>query len=72
MHTYCAICASRERDWFAHDGGATVAAGNDSEVVAAWNGLDDRVGLVILSKAAADALGPRVDERAQTLTVVMP
>lgn len=44
----------------------------DADVADAWDGLDDDVGLVILSREVAAILGARVDDHPDRLVVVTP
>ncbi|MGZ4142684.1 MAG: V-type ATP synthase subunit F [Actinomycetota bacterium] len=54
-------------------GGARVVPAEDAAaVMRAWESLADDASVVILTCAAADALGERVAERPRVLTVVMP
>lgn len=53
--------------------GVTVVAAEEPRAVReAWRGLPRDVTLVILTPAAADALGPALGDGARPLTVVMP
>lgn len=53
--------------------GVTVVAAEEPRAVReAWQGLPRDVTLVILTPAAADALGPALGAGARPLTVVMP
>jgi vacuolar-type H+-ATPase subunit F/Vma7 len=49
-----------------------VPADTASDCVEAWSSLGAHVGLVILSAAAADAIGPQRDERPGVLMAVTP
>lgn len=54
-------------------GGALISpADGAQEVRAAWDSLDDRVKVVVLTPAAAAALDGAYDRRPGILTVVMP
>jgi len=54
-------------------GGASAAAADDAaEVAAVWEALGPDVGLVLLTPAAARIVMPRLGERPELLTVVMP
>ncbi len=44
----------------------------DEETLGAWTAMDDDVGLVILTRRAAESLRDVLDERPRTLTVVTP
>jgi hypothetical protein len=48
------------------------AAGDDAAVRAAWEGLSEEVGCLILTPAAHAALEPLLDERPSLLWAVMP
>ena len=52
--------------------GAVLPAEDAGAVHAAWERLPDDVALVILTPAAADALGPAASPAAPPLTAVMP
>lgn len=72
MSEVAAIGAPLQVAGFALAGARVYPAVDDDQVRAAWQGLPDRVAVVILTQAAADALG--ADRRAlqAPLTVVMP
>ena len=72
MSAVIGIGATHEMEGFALAGVHVISAATDAEVDAAWTGLDDAVGLVILSPAAARHLEGKLDARADVLTVVMP
>jgi vacuolar-type H+-ATPase subunit F/Vma7 len=57
---------------FALAGAHVLAAAGPEEVRAAWSGLPDAVAVVILTAAAAAALGDSRTEQGARLTVVMP
>ncbi|MEV5480082.1 MULTISPECIES: V-type ATP synthase subunit F [Streptomyces] len=53
--------------------GVTVLVAEEPDVVrAAWRDVREEAGLVILTPAAADALGPAVLDRIPPLTAVLP
>ncbi|MCQ4080612.1 V-type ATP synthase subunit F [Streptomyces sp. RB6PN25] len=53
--------------------GVTVLVAEDPHAVReAWRALSDEVTLVIVTPAAADALGPGIVESTRPLTAVMP
>ncbi len=72
MSTIVAIGATYELEGFALAGVKVIAAATDAEVAHAFSVLDDEVGMVILSPAAAKALGSAVAARRDVLTAVMP
>lgn len=53
-------------------GAQLLAATTPDEVRRCWDGLPADVGVVLLTRTAADALGPKVLESAVVLTVVLP
>jgi vacuolar-type H+-ATPase subunit F/Vma7 len=54
-------------------GGATTMSADDPEAVRrSWDALPGDTAVVVLTAAAADAIGPRTDERPGVLTVTMP
>ncbi len=57
---------------YALAGAVVMAAENADEVRAAWDGLAEDIGVVILTPAAADALGPDRTSDLRHLAVVMP
>ncbi len=61
-----------ELEGFALVGVRVRAAETPALVLGAWHDLDADVGLVILSAAAAEVLGPTLTDRPGTITVVMP
>lgn len=67
-----AIGATHELEGFALVGATVIAAATPSQATEAWRTLDENVGLVILSPAAAEMLDSFLSERPHTLTVVMP
>lgn len=72
MSTVAAIGETHELEGFALVGVAVTPAATEAHIVDAWRNLDDDVGLVILSRAAAEALRPMFADRPDTLTVAMP
>lgn len=71
MSSVVGIGATHEMEGFALAGVRVIPAATDTEVAVAWSGLDDEVGLVILSPAAALVRATLAD-RPGVLTVVMP
>jgi vacuolar-type H+-ATPase subunit F/Vma7 len=57
---------------FAMVGVAVVAVGDATEARAAWASLPDDVGLVILTRSAAEALQPVLHQPGEPLWAVMP
>jgi vacuolar-type H+-ATPase subunit F/Vma7 len=57
---------------FALAGAVVVAAEGPEAVRAAWSSLDEEVAVVVLTSAAAAALGEGLEPRHWPLTVVMP
>jgi vacuolar-type H+-ATPase subunit F/Vma7 len=57
---------------FALAGASVVVAEGPAQVAAAWQALPDDVGLVVLTPAAAAALGSDAGDRPHVLTAVMP
>jgi len=57
---------------FAVTGVPVITAETESEIIAAWDGLDDDVGLVILSARASEVLRADLEGRADRLSAVMP
>ncbi len=53
-------------------GAHAIAARDDADVLAAWEELPDDVELLVLTPAAARALGDRVGQRPRLLWVVLP
>jgi len=72
MSTVAAIGETHELQGFALVGVAVTPAANRAQVIEAWENLDDDVGLVILSRRAAETLRPMLANRRDTLTVAMP
>jgi vacuolar-type H+-ATPase subunit F/Vma7 len=72
MNRVVAIGATHEMEGFALAGVQVIPAATKAAVTAAWTGLDHDVGLVILSPATAEQLGPDIASRSDLLTVVMP
>lgn len=52
--------------------GATVVATDEVGADAAWQGLPDDVGLLVLTPAVADALAGRLPHRGRLLWTVLP
>ncbi len=71
-HTVAAIGDSDDLDGFRLVGVTVTAVQTPSAALAAWDALSERVGLVILSPSAASALGPRLSERPEVMTVTTP
>jgi vacuolar-type H+-ATPase subunit F/Vma7 len=57
---------------FAMVGVAVIAVGDAAETRAAWTSLPDDVGLVILTRSAADSLQPLLHQPGEPLWAVMP
>lgn len=72
MRTVVGIGEEGALTGFTLTGVPVFTAGTDSEIVAAWDGLDDDVGLVILSDRAAQVLRAEIEGRADRLSAVMP
>jgi vacuolar-type H+-ATPase subunit F/Vma7 len=72
MSTIVAIGDSDELEGFVLVGVRVIPAATDPEIIDAWSNLDEQVGLVILSSAAARRLEPELSDRPDVLTVVMP
>ena len=53
-------------------GALVLAAEDTASVLAAWRGLPDDTGVVVLSPAAADALGQERQAPGAPMTVVLP
>lgn len=71
--THLAAIGERRRVTGLATAGVVVLPAEDPETVrAAWRGLPADVGLVILTPAAAAALGPGPREALDPLTAVMP
>lgn len=70
MGSIAVIGESGPLEGFALCGATVLVTADDAGAVAAWRGLDDDVALVVLSAAAARALGDRPGERPDVLTVV--
>jgi vacuolar-type H+-ATPase subunit F/Vma7 len=67
-----ALGADAELAGFALAGVAVLPTATAEETLGAWTAMDDDVGLVILTRRAAEALRDVLDERPHTLTVVTP
>ncbi len=72
MRTAVALGDWSALDGFALVGVAVLRAASDAEVVDAWDALGDDVALVVLTPGAAHALGDRLVEHVDRLTVVTP
>lgn len=72
MGSVIALGESHELDGFALVGADVVHVDDPTLVRTAWAELDDDVGLVVLTGAAAEALGDLLDERPEVLKAVMP
>lgn len=72
MTEVAAIGAELEVAGFALAGARVYPADADEKVRAAWRDLPDTVAVVILTAAAADALGADREAARAPLTVVMP
>ncbi|MFJ9535914.1 hypothetical protein ACIRPX_01450 [Streptomyces sp. NPDC101225] len=71
--THVAAIGERQRViGLATAGVVVLPAENPEAVRAAWSGLPAEVGLVILTPAAAAALGPGARDAQDPLTAVMP
>lgn len=72
MNTVAAIGAQPDVVGFALAGAQVYPADDPDEVRRAWRALPDGVTVVVLTEAAADALGDERAAHAAPLTVVMP
>jgi vacuolar-type H+-ATPase subunit F/Vma7 len=72
MNTVAGIGDDSALDGFALAGVTVHSADTDFESTAAWENLDDAVGLVILSARAAQVLDVVLAQCPDRLTVVMP
>jgi vacuolar-type H+-ATPase subunit F/Vma7 len=72
VNTVVALGEERELEGFALVGVTVVAARTAEAQRQAWSELGTDVGLVILSPAASEALGERLADRPDVLTVVTP
>jgi vacuolar-type H+-ATPase subunit F/Vma7 len=71
MGRVVAIAGDRDVEGFALVGVTVLRTESDDDVAAAWEEASD-AGLVIVSAHAAEVLGPRLEERHETLTVTLP
>jgi vacuolar-type H+-ATPase subunit F/Vma7 len=67
-----ALGADAELAGFVLAGVRVLSTATDEETLGAWTAMDDDVGLVILTRRAAESLRDVLDERPRTLTVVTP
>ena len=72
MSCILALGEADELEGFALAGAQVVRTTTSTEIIDAWRELDPDVGLVILSAAAARALGARLAEKPDVLTAVLP
>ncbi len=72
MGSVVALGETDELEGFALAGVRVVAIGTGADALSAWEALDEDVGLVILSSAAAAVLRTELGGRPEILTVVMP
>ena len=72
MRTVVGIGEEGALTGFTLTGVPVITAENDSEIIAAWDDLDDDVGLVILSARASEVLRADLEGRTDRLSVVMP
>ena len=71
-YTVAAIGGRDDLDGFRLVGVPVTDTPTPAAALAAWDALSEHVGLVILSPAAAAALGPRLDDRPDVMTVTTP
>jgi len=71
-YTVAAIGDRDDLDGFRLVGVPVTATPTPAAALAAWDSLSEHVGLVILSPAAAAALGPRLDDRPDVMAVTTP
>ena len=67
-----ALGSGHALDGFALAGASVVTAETEDEVLRAWEGLGDGVGLLILSSFAAQTLVQHLKQRPDLLTAEMP
>lgn len=67
-----ALGADAELAGFVLAGVRVLPTATDEETLGAWTAMDDDVGLVILTRRAAESLRDVLDERPRRLTVVTP
>jgi vacuolar-type H+-ATPase subunit F/Vma7 len=72
MGAVVAIGETHEVQGFALAGVSVIVATTDTEISEAWRHLAPETALAILTARAAAALEPRLTERPDVLTVVMP
>ena len=72
MSTVVAIGETHDLEGFVLAGVAIVVAESEADISNAWRDLAPDAGLVILSPKAARTLQPRLTERPDVLTAVMP
>ena len=72
MSTVVALGEARALDGFALVGVTVVHASTADEQRTAWRRLDGEVGLVILTRAALEAIGDELVDRSDVLAAVMP
>ncbi len=68
-YTVAAIGDRDDLDGFRLVGVPVTTTPTPAAALAAWDALSEHVGMVILSPAAAAALGPRLDDRPDVMTV---
>lgn len=72
MNTVAAIGSDHLLEGFTLAGVRVITAEGDAAIEAAWAGLEDTVGLVILSAEAATVLAPEIARRRDRLTLTLP
>jgi vacuolar-type H+-ATPase subunit F/Vma7 len=72
MNTVAAIGSDHVLEGFTLTGVRVVTAEGEAAIKAAWAGLEDSVGLVILSVEAAEVLADQLRDRPERLTVTLP
>jgi vacuolar-type H+-ATPase subunit F/Vma7 len=71
-YTVAAIGDRDDLDGFRLVGVPVTATPTPATALTAWDALSEHVGLVILSPTAAAAIGPRLDDRPNVMTVTTP
>ena len=72
MSSVVALGEAQELDGFALAGVRVIRADTDDSMIAAFDELDDDVGLIILTEQSARALRAPLDHRPHLLRVVLP
>ncbi len=72
MGTLCTLGERARVEGFALAGAIVLVADDGEQVTAAWRRLPADAEVVVLTQAAADALGDLVDAPGAPLSVVMP